>query len=507
MGIVRKISTSLCVFIIAFIISIVSVKALDLTKYYNIDCCKAMDEITLYEATGKIDLYDKLYGLELKSVQRNGKYYVVLSGTPTLSNGKIRFTGMTKDNDTIEVKYDINVTVGRETKVVKTTYDATAGTDLGNILVYQVGENIRSVNMTKNGVTLKNANVNGKYGLYLVGTPTQAGTIRFTGVTYNEKNTFDISYDVTINVKAKERQVIDVTKSYNGKIGKNIGDILVYQSTKELNSVSATKNGLTLKTDKDGLRLSGTPTQGGTVTFKGTTYEGDSYTINFNVTINVPNPNKTQVKVERLYNAVVGKDIGKVLIYENSTILPDLEKTEKGVTIKTETVDGKTNIYLTGKPTEDGQVVFSGTLDEGNRDIVYYVVVTIAKKGSNNNNSNSNTNNNTNNNSNNNNNNGNNNNNNSTVDPTKNDDNDNKAVEPIVEPTDNNNNNKEPDNTNNNTNNNTDNKENDTKKEDTKKEESNTNNLIIPIAIGAGVLIALLVIIKVATGKKKSLDN
>jgi type IV pilus assembly protein PilA len=230
---------------------------------------------------------------------------------PSIIDGNVYFSGMTKDNYSTEVNYNIVVHVARKKINVTNTYNGIAGTNLGNVLVYQVSNNdtLNSVNLTQNGVTLKTANVNGKYGLYLMGTPEKAGTIHFTGVTYNSnktENNYDINYNITVNVAAKTRQVIEVTKSYNGTVGKSIGDILVYQSDK-LQNISSTRNGLTLKTDTDGLRLSGTPTQPGTLTFTGTTYEGDSYTIKFNVTINIPNPTKPSYKVEKLFNAVVNK--------------------------------------------------------------------------------------------------------------------------------------------------------------------------------------------------------
>ena len=518
MGIMKRISSYLAVTIITLILSIVSVKAENLSKQYNIECCQAMNEQIVYEATGSVDLYRKEMGLELKSVQRNGKYYITLSGTPSIIDGNVYFSGMTKDNYTTEVNYNIIVHVARKKINVTNTYNGVAGTNLGNILVYQVSntDTLNPVNLTQNGVTLKTANVNGKYGLYLMGTPEKAGTIHFTGVTYNSnttQNNYDINYNITVNVAAKTREVIEVTKSYNGTVGKSIGDILVYQSDK-LKSISSTRNGLTLKTDTDGLRLSGTPTQPGTITFTGTTYEGDSYTIKFNVTITIPNPTKPSYKVEKLYNAVVNKDIGKVLIYESSKTLPDLEKTEKGITIKTETVDGKTKIYLTGKPTEEGKVIFSGTVDEGERDLIYYIIVTIKKANNNTSsgtNTNTSTNTNTNNNSNTNNSNNNNNTSNNTNSNTNNNNNtpsnstnnnveeetNNEAVDPIVEP------NKE--------------EEEETtigpSKEEIskgaevkaieKQEEEKKNNLIIPIIAGVAVLIGLLVFISISNNNKK----
>ena len=509
MGNIKRISSYLAVTIITLILSIVSVKALNLNKQYNIECCQAMNEQTIYEAAGKVDLYEKKMGLELKSVQRNGKYYITLSGTPTIIDGNVHFSGKTIDNYTTDVNYEIIVYVARKKISVTNNYNGVAGTNLGNILVYQVnnGDTLKAVNSTQNGVTLKTANVNGKYGLYLMGTPEKAGTIHFTGVTYNSNSTannYDINYNITVTVAAKTRQVIEVTKSYNGTVGKSIGDILVYQSDK-LQSVSSTRNGLTLKTDTDGLRLSGTPTQAGTVTFTGTTYEGDSYTIKFTVTINTPSPTKPSYKVEKLYNAVVNKDIGKVLIYESSKTLPDLEKTEKGVTMKTETVDGKTKLYLTGKPTEEGKVIFSGTMDEGDRGVVYYIIVTINKTNNNNTSGNNNTNNNTSNNTNNNTNSNTNNNttpsnttNNETEEPTNNE-----AVDPIVEP------NKEEEETPIGPSKDTDQKgiETDTETKEETKQEEKKNNLIIPIAIGAGVLIVLLAIVaKASKGKKKRLE-
>ena len=494
MGIIKRINIFLGVSLTIFLLSIISVRALDINKQYKINCCKEMDEITLYEATGKLDLNEKNMGLVLKSVERNGKYYMILSGTPTISNGNINFTGMTKDNDNVEVNYKIVITVGRETKNVTKTYDVIAGNDFGNTLVYKVDENLNNVNMTKNNVTLKTANINGTYGLYLVGTPKEAGTIHFSGTTYNSKNTYDVAYDVTVNVKAKERETIEVTKSYNGTVGKSIGDILIYQANGKISNLNSTKNGLTIKTDNNELRLSGTPTQGGVITFKGNFPEGDSYNVVFNITINVPNPNKPQLKVERLYNAVVDKEIGKVLIYEHDKTLPDLEKEEKGITLKTETVDGKTKFYLSGKPTEEGKVIFSGTLDEGNRDIVYYIIINISanKKTSNNNNNNSN-NNGTNNSTTNNNSNNSNNNDNTITDSTSNNDNDNKVVDPNGEPTNNENNNKEP--------------INDTKDleiVDNDERKTGYNHLIIPAIIGACTLIGILVVINLISKKKKA---
>ena len=517
MGIMKKISSYLAVTIITLILSIVSVKALDLNKQYNIECCKAMNEQVIYETTGSLDLYRKEKGLELKSVQRNGKNYIILSGTPEIIDGNVYFSGMTKDNYTTEVNYNIIVHVARKKISVTNTYNGVAGTDLNNILVYQVSntDTLNPVNSTQNGVTLKTANVNGKYGLYLMGTPEKAGTMHFTGVTYNSnstQNNYDINYNITVTIAAKTREVIEVTKSYNGTVGKSIGDILVYQSTK-LKSISSTRNGLTLKTDTDGLRLSGTPTQAGSVTFTGTTYDGDSYTINFNITVNTPSPNKPSYKVEKLYSAVVNKDIGKVLIYESTKTLPDINKTEKGVTLKTETVDGKTKIYLTGKPTEEGKIVFSGTMDEGTRDVIYYVIVNISKKnntnttvntGTNNNNNNSTTNNNTSNNTN------NNANNNTTPSTTTTPSTD--TNNEVEEPT----NNEAVDLT----------EETNIEEEETKvgptreaiekgaelknneaPKEEKKNNLIIPIAIGAVVLIGLVVIITTSKkGKKKRLE-
>ena len=234
MGIIKRISTYLCITIITLLLTIINAKALNLKEYINIDCCKAMTEKTLYTATGRIDLYDKQMGLELKSVQRNGIYYITLSGTPTISNGKVHFTGMTKDNDTIEVNYEIDVVVGRNNINVTKTYNAVAGTSVGNVLVYESDKNLSSVNTTRNGLTLKTANIGGKYGLYLVGTPEGAGTVTFTGTTYDDgnsgsNNTYNVNYTVTINVTPKERTNINVTKSYNGTVGKSLGDILIQQ--------------------------------------------------------------------------------------------------------------------------------------------------------------------------------------------------------------------------------------------------------------------------------------
>ena len=114
MGIMKKISSYLAVTIITLILSIVSVKALDLNKQYNIECCKAMNEQVIYETTGSLDLYRKEKGLELKSVQRNGKNYIILSGTPEIIDGNVYFSGMTKDNYTTEVNYNIIVHVARK---------------------------------------------------------------------------------------------------------------------------------------------------------------------------------------------------------------------------------------------------------------------------------------------------------------------------------------------------------------------------------------------------------
>ena len=48
-----------------------------------------MNEQVIYETTGSLDLYRKEKGLELKSVQRNGKNYIILSGTPEIIDGNV----------------------------------------------------------------------------------------------------------------------------------------------------------------------------------------------------------------------------------------------------------------------------------------------------------------------------------------------------------------------------------------------------------------------------------
>ena len=236
------------------------------------------------------------------------------------------------------------------------------------------------------------------------------------------------------------------------------------------------------------------------------------HSINFNVTINVPNPNKPQYKVEKLYSAVINKDIGKVLVYESTTTVPTIDKTEQGVNLKSETVDGKTKIYLSGKPTEEGQVIFSGSFDEGERDLVYYLIINIKKSttgptnnnNTNNNNNNSNNNNNTNNTNNGNNNNGTNignsgnNNNNTTEEPTNNE---NIKEEPLVEEPINEESKKEEPTVNPNPSGKTNTV--DEPKEETKED----NKLLIPIAIGAVVCIGLVVALVASKNKKKSLGN
>ena len=506
MGIMKRIGSYILISILTFILTI-SVKALDLkNKFYNVEYNKDINPILIYEANGHLDLYDKNaeYNVTLEAKNNNGRYGIYISGKPLKSDGQVHFTGKVKDSYEIEINYDIVVNISRNLIKVTKTYNGVAGTNLGNILVYQVdnSDTLKPVNSSRNGITLKTANVNSKYGLYLMGTPENGGSVHFTGTVINEKNTYTIEYDITVNVANKTRQVVDVTKSYNGTVGKSIGDILVYQSNGKLGNISSTRNGLTLKTDTDGLRLSGTPTQAGTVTFTGTTYEGDDYTINFNITVNVPNPNKPQYKVEKLYNAVINKDIGKVLVYESTKTIPDIDKTEKGVNLKSENVDGKTKIYLSGKPTEEGQVIFSGSFDEGSRDLVYYLIINIKKSttGPTNNNNTNNTNNNSNTNNTNNTNNGNNNNNdsnNNTIEePTNNENikeeplveeptNEGKKEEPTVNPTPSSNKNTTVD----------------------TNEETKENNLLIPIIIGSVVTVGLLVSILVSKNKKKSLGN
>ena len=270
----------------------------------------------------------------------------------------------------------------KESRSLKKTFEATAGTRMDDTLIYEAQGALGNFSKTINGITLKACTLSNKYGLCLGGTPLGSGPVTFAG-NLDDGDNINLAYDITINVDREKKTIVQV---YDINISDQVDDKLVYDSLGTITpSVNDEKNGLTLYSGDYkgtyGIHLKGKATQGGTITFSGSTTDngGEGYNISYNVSVNVDKPS---TELKQNFEATVGKRIKSTLIYESATTLSEVDTVKNGITLKTGTIDeGKTGLFLSGKPTRSGTVTLTGTIDEGgNTDINYTITVEVAPK-------------------------------------------------------------------------------------------------------------------------------
>ena len=371
----NKIGISLFLLLITFFTNIMVVYAKQtktIKESYNVIVGQALGNVLVYQSTGKLSPTNQTReGITLKNDTINGKYGLYLSGIPT-KPGTITFSGLIDDNNTYDVTYTVTINVDTQTKTIDKTYNTTVDKDLGKILVYESTGKIGDVNLSRNGITLKNETVNGKNGLYLSGKPTYAGKVSFSGTVY-DNNTYSISYSITINI---ESQVKTITQNYDAKVGIDLGNILVYTPIGQLDNIHETRNGITLQNTtingKNGLYLTGTPTIEGTVTFDGIIVDNNAYKISFNITVKISDDAKT---ITKNYDATYGKALTDILVYEPVGKITNMQpSTQNGLTIKSDTINGKYGVYLSGTPTSVGVITFNGTFTDNNKTKVTYII-------------------------------------------------------------------------------------------------------------------------------------
>lgn len=270
----------------------------------------------------------------------------------------------------------------KESRSLKKTFEATAGTRMDDTLIYEAQGALGNFSKTINGITLKACALSNKYGLCLGGTPLGSGPVTFAG-NLDDGDNINLAYDITINVDKEKKTIVQV---YNINISDQVDDKLVYDSLGTITpSVNDEKNGLTLYSGEYngayGIHLKGKATQGGTITFSGSTTDngGEGYNISYNVSVNVDKPS---TELKQNFEATVGKRIKSTLIYESAATLSEVNTAKNGIALKTDTTnEGKTGLFLSGKPTRSGTVTLTGTIDEGgNTDINYTITVEVAPK-------------------------------------------------------------------------------------------------------------------------------
>lgn len=270
----------------------------DLTKSYTAILGTDLGKVLVYEPEGVITNFTSrptspTNGISLKVATENDKYGLYLSGKP-LDMGDILFQGSFDDNEKYHVSFSVTVNIGKATKQITKNLTATVGTEISDEFIYDsAGQLEPVVNKSEKGLSLRSTSMNGRYGLHLTGTPTEAGTVTFSGTTV-DNGTYDISYSITITISNQKN---DITKKYNATVNKKIKDTVVYSSSGQFSTtVNETKNGLTLKSDNtDGngsLRLSGTPTEAGTVKFTGTITDTKGTDTSYEITVEIAEEKK-----------------------------------------------------------------------------------------------------------------------------------------------------------------------------------------------------------------------
>ncbi len=274
----------------------------DLTKNYTAIIGTDLGKQLVYQPEGTITNFTSrpaspTNGLTLKVATENEKYGLYLSGKPQ-DMGDVSFQGSFDDNEKYHVSFTVNVSISRSTKQITKEISATVGTEISDEFIYDsAGQLEPVVNHSEKGLSLRSTSMNGRYGLHLTGTPTEAGTVTFTGTTV-DNGTYDISYSITITISNQKNEII---KKYNTTVGKKVKDTTIYTATGLFsNDVNETKNGLTLKSDnssgKGTLHLSGTPTEAGTIKFTGTLTDTKGTDTAYEITIEIAEAEEKEEK-------------------------------------------------------------------------------------------------------------------------------------------------------------------------------------------------------------------
>jgi hypothetical protein len=171
-----------------------------IVKVYDIEIGQTIEDYLVYdsEETFKEAINTENKGLTLYSGTYNNVYGLHLKGTPTAS-GTISFSGTAEDGNKYTISYSVSVNVTKPVKEITKSYDATVGKRFNSTLVYESTGKLKKVDTTKNGITFRSSNVDGKWGLYIGGKATQSGEISFTG-TVDEDGKTDIKYNITVTV-------------------------------------------------------------------------------------------------------------------------------------------------------------------------------------------------------------------------------------------------------------------------------------------------------------------